>query len=426
MSRWYTLSVVVGIGVVGAGLWYWVFDRRPQTLYRTAPVKRGDLVVNVSATGTIEPEALVDIGAQVQGKVVSFGKDDKSPTKMIDWNSEVQAGTVLAKIDDSLYVATAEKAAALLKKAKADLPGLRALMVDAQEEWQRAQVLVTSDSESVERYQRARADYDAAVANLAVGVATVSEAAAALQRAEDNVGYCTITSPTRGVVVDRRVNIGQTVVSSLNAPSLFLIAKDLSDMQVWASVNEADVGRIRPGQKVTFTVAAYPGVNFTGDVAKRGIRRNASLTQNVVTYTVLVDYKQGKEWMSKHPEVKLQPYMTANMLFEVARKDNVLKVPNAALRWRPDVDQVAPAERKAFQNTPATSDDDEDEFTSGAKGTLWVEDGRYVRPVQVTLGLTNGTSTEIIDGIKDGTAVVVGVIQRHKVRGGNPFLPKRN
>jgi HlyD family secretion protein len=298
-------------------------------------------------------------------------------------------------------------------------------MVDAQEEWMRAQVLVTSDSESVERYQRARADYDSAVANLAVGVAAVNEAAAALKHAQDNVGYCTITSPTRGVVVDRRVNIGQTVVSSLNAPSLFLIAKDLSDMQVWASVNEADVGQIQPGQKVTFTVAAYPGVNFVGKVAKRGIRRNASLTQNVVTYTVLVDYKLSKDWASKHPGVKLQPYMTANMLFEVARKDKVLKVPNAALRWRPDMDQVAPAERAVFLAAPASSDD-EDEFTAGAKGTLWVEDGRYVRPVQVTLGLTNGTSTEIIDGVKEGTAVVVGIIQQHKVRGGNPFLPKRN
>lgn len=423
MSRWSTLAVVLGVAVLGAGLWYWVFDHRPRTVFRTVPVQRGGLEVTVSATGTLEPLALVDIGAQVQGRIVSFGDDPKSPTKMIDWNSEVEEGTVLARIDDSLYKATADRAHATLLKAKADLPGLRALMIDAQEEWQRAQVLVTSDSESIERYQKSQARYSSAEADLEMGYAAVKEAEAAWERAKVNVGYCTIVSPTRGVVVDRRVNIGQTVVSSLNAPSLFLIAKDLSNMQVWASVNEADVGRVFPGQKVRFTVAAFPHTPFHGVVTARGIRRNASMTQNVVTYTVVVSIA--------NEDRKLQPYMTANMLFIVASKEKVLKVPNAALRWRPDLDEIAPGDRATFLQAPPSNPDDDDDFASAAErenqGTLWVVAGRYVRPVNVKLGLTNGTSTEILsDNVTDSMAVVVGVVEQRKVRGGNPFIPQRN
>src|SRR5205823_11154354 len=151
---------------------------------------------------------------------------------------------------------------------------------------------------------------------------------AALKNAEINLAYCTITSPVKGVIVDRRVNIGQTVVSSLNAPSLFLIAKDLKRLQVWASVNEADIGNIRSGQQVTFTVDAYPGRTFKGTVAPDQPRLNASMTQNVVTYTVVVT--------TRNDDGKLKPYLTANVNFEVSKHENVLLVPNAALRWKPN------------------------------------------------------------------------------------------
>lgn len=424
MSRLTTLAGVVVVGLLGVGLWYWIFERGHHTVFRTAPIEKGNLVVTVSATGTLEPLALVDIGAQVQGQIIEFGKDPKSKTGFIDWNSQVEENTVLAKIDDSLYQAAAATARASLQKATSEIPGLEARMRDAQSDFERSKMLLVSDADSVQRYEKYKANYDAAVANLAAGRAAVLEAKANLQRAEVNVGYCTIKSPTKGVVVDRRVNVGQTVVSSLNAPSLFLIAKDLSDMQVWASVNEADVGKVFPGQKVRFTVMAFPREIFQGVVAARGVRRNASMTQNVVTYTVVVDII--------NPSKKLQPYMTANMLFEVARKDNVLKVPNAALRWRPDPHEVAPAQRAEFLKARLPDSDDEDDFGAGSdeadsKGTVWVVDGNFVKPVHVKLGLNNGTSTEVVSGdVAQNTGVVVGIVEQKQTRGGNPFIPKRS
>ena len=239
---------------------------------------------------------MVDIGAQVAGRIVSFGKDKNG--KEVDYGSVVEAGTVLARIDDALYAADAAAAKAQLaqakaavQKAEADLGQLQAKLFQTESDWARAQKLGPSDALSQTDFDAARAAYEVAKANLAVGKAaivqaqgTVAQAEAVLKRALQNLSYCTIVSPVKGVIIDRRVNIGQTVVASLNAPSLFLIAKDLKRLQVWVSVNEADIGRIKPGQPVTFTVDAYPGEVFPGEVGK--VRLNATMTQNVVTYTV--------------------------------------------------------------------------------------------------------------------------------------------
>jgi HlyD family secretion protein len=255
--------------------------------------------------------------------------------------------------------------------------------------------------------------------------AAVMQADAALKRAQQNLGYCTIVSPVRGVIIDRRVNIGQTVVSSLNAPSLFLIAKDLRRMEVWVSVNEADIGSISPGQLVTFTVDARPGQTFSGKVAK--VRLNATMTQNVVTYTVVVatDNSSGR----------LLPYLTANVQFEVARHTNVFIVPNVALRWTPRPEEIAPefrqaalpsgtggAEKSGRPAQPAA------ERGRGRTGVLWTRDGDYVRPVRVRTGLNDGTMTEV-EGkdLKEGLEVVVGEEVPEATGVGtstNPFTPQ--
>ena len=264
--------------------------------FRTVPVKRGDLLATISATGTVEPEEVVDIGAQVAGRIVSFGKDKNG--KEIDYGSNVEAGMVLARIDDALYAADAASAKAQLtqakaavQKAKADLGQMQAKLVQTANDWARARKLGPSDALSQTDFDAARSAYEVAKANLAVGKAavvqaqgTVAQAEATLKRALQNLSYCTIVSPVKGVIIDRRVNIGQTVVSSLNAPSLFLLAKDLNRLQVWVSVNEADIGRIKPGQPVTFTVDALPRRGLFREGGK--IRLNATMTQNVVTYTV--------------------------------------------------------------------------------------------------------------------------------------------
>jgi HlyD family secretion protein len=400
-------------------------------------VKRGDLQATINATGTVEPEEVVDIGAQVAGRIVSFGKDKNG--EEVDYGSVVEPGMVLARIDDALYAADAASAKAQLaqakaavQKAQADLGQMQAKLVQTENDWARARKLGPSDALSQTDFDAARSNYEVAKANLAVGKAaivqaqgTVAQADAALKRALQNLSYCTIVSPVKGVIIDRRVNIGQTVVSSLNAPSLFLLAKDLNRLQVWVSVNEADIGRIKPGQPVTFTVDAQPGVVFPGNVGK--IRLNATMTQNVVTYTVEVD--------TDNSGGKLFPYLTANVTFIVGERNNVLLVPNAALRWTPKLSQVvaefrgspkkAPGPEAPPQVKPAAKAGKEEQ----TRGVVYVPQGTLVRPVYVTLGLNDGSLMEVESSeLKDGTLLVVGEMESQPAGkpapGASPFAPQ--
>jgi HlyD family secretion protein len=405
--------------------------------FKTVQVKRGDLQSTISATGTVEPEEVVDIGAQVAGKIVSFGKDKNGGE--VDYGSFVEAGTVLAKIDDVLYAADAASAKAQLaqakaavQKAQADLGQMQAKLLQMENDWARAQKLGPSDALSQTDFDAARSNYEVAKANLSVGKAaieqakgTVAQAEATLKRALQNLSYCTIKSPVKGVIIDRRVNIGQTVVASLNAPSLFLLAKDLTRMQVWVSVNEADIGRIKPGQPVTFSVDAYPGEVFVGEVGK--VRLNATMTQNVVTYTV--------EIITDNSNGKLLPYLTANVTFIVGERKDVLLVPNTALRWTPQLSQVvaefrgnsekAPgAEAQAQAKSPAKAGKEEQ-----ARGVVYVPEGTLVRPVYVTLGLSDGSQMQVESSeLKEGTLLVVGEMETQPggkpAPGGSPFTPQ--
>jgi HlyD family secretion protein len=247
------------VGGSAAGGWYWWHARQRPPRYRAEEVTRGDILATITATGTIEPEEVVDVGAQVAGKIKNLGADPTDSSKTIDYGSAVEEHTVLAQIDDAIYRTQVDQATAMLAKAKADLLQLRARLHQKEREWTRAQTLASRDRSAISDtlFDTAQADFEAARAALAVGEAVVAEAQAALTQAEVNLDYTTIRSPVKGVIIDRRVNVGQTVVASLNAPSLFLIAKDLKRLQVWAAVNEADVGQIFPGQRVTFTVDAH-------------------------------------------------------------------------------------------------------------------------------------------------------------------------
>ncbi len=401
--------------------------------FRTVEVRRGDLVATISATGTVEPEEVVDIGAQVAGKIVSFGKDKNG--KAVDYGSVVEKGTVLAQIDDALYAADVGTAKAQLaqnqaavQNAEANLLQLKAKLYQAQRDWARAQKLGPSDALSQADYDGFQSAYETAKANLEVGKAAIMQAKkaveqsqAVLRKAQQNLSYCTIQSPVKGVIIDRRVNIGQTVVSSLNAPSLFLIAKDLTRIQVWVSVNEADIGRIHPGQPVTFTVDAYSGEVFKGEVGK--IRLNATMTQNVVTYTVEVN--------TNNFDGRLLPYLTANVNFAVGERRNILLVPNAALRWTPQINQIVPEAR-----TPAKEKKTAEKPSLSARtgqqeqpqGVLWVPEGNQVRPLAVLLGLNDGTHTEVEAAeLQEGTPVVVGSKEAQTAKtapGASPFAPQ--
>ena len=434
--------VIVGGLLAGALIWHSSGSKAADGSLRLAPVKRGDLVATISATGTVEPEEVIDVGAQVAGQILSFGKDRSG--KPIDYGSAVSAGTVLAHIDESLYLADLQQSNAQLvqakanvQKAEADLGQLHAKLAQAEGDWKRAEALGPSDALAQSAYDAYKAAYDTAQANLQVGEATVAQtkgaemqAQAGLERAQRNLGYCTIVSPVRGVVIDRRVNIGQTVVASLNAPSLFLLAKDLRRMQVWVPVNEADVGNIRQGQPVTFTVDARPGETFTGRVGK--IRLNASMTQNVVTYTV--------EVITDNSSGKLLPYLTANTQFEVARHPDVLMVPNAALRWTPTPDQVSATYRNGSgegANGPSGRGPRQWPRTGGParsrgqghSGAVWVKTADGVRPIHVETGLSDGAMTEVESPqLTEGVNVVTGSEMPQMASGSetatNPFVPQ--
>lgn len=416
------LGVLVALGLIGGvGYWYHQGTQQPGPGFRTAPVERGNLSATISATGTIEPEEVVDIGAQVAGMILRFGPDPRDSMKTVDYGTPVEEGTVLAQIDDSLYRAQVDQARANELKSEADLKNMEAKVTQADLDWQRAQRLGRDKGViSGLDYDTTQATYLTSRASLEVGKASIAQAQAALHQAEINLGYCTIKSPVKGVIVDRRVNIGQTVVSSLSAPSLFLIAKDLKRMQIWASVNEADIGQIHPGQAVAFTVDAYPNEKFKGTVGQ--IRLNATMTQNVVTYTVVVN--------TDNSDGKLLPYLTANLQFEIEQHKNVLLVPNAALRWKPQPAQIAPDARSAYTAAQRKDANDKSGGESEApnRGTLWVEENGFVRPVKVHTGLTDGAMTEINSGdVAEKSAVVIGA---HKASseggsgGASPFTPQ--
>ena len=305
--------------------------------YVAMAATRADVVSTIAASGTLEPEELVDVGSQVSGQIVAFGVDESGAE--VDYCSPVTNGMVLARIDDVTYLADLDVAKAQFAIAEANVASARANLAKAEvdleretKEWERAKALGVGIAQSQSDYDAAEAAYKGAEAQLGIAkasvasaVAQVVQAKAAVEKAERNLGYCTISSPVDGVVVDRRVNLGQTVVSSMSASSLFLVAKDLRTMRIWASVNEADVGGVRAGQGVSFTVDAFPGRTFRGVV--RRVRLNATLSSNVVTYTVEIDVDNA--------DLTLLPYLTASVEFETEAVRDALAVPSRALRYTP-------------------------------------------------------------------------------------------
>lgn len=410
------LSILVVIGTAAGGAAYYANHTRTDAgpRYRLATITRGELLSTIGATGTVEPEEVVNVGAQVAGLILEFGADPHDSSKLVDYGTAVEKGTVLARIDSAPYEAALEQAEATLERSEADVLQWEAKCEQAEQDWKRAESLRPVKAIADSDYDSAVAGYKAAKAQVAVGRATVRQNKAALHMAKINLGYTTIKSPVRGVIIDRRVNIGQTVVANLNAPSLFLIAKDLRRMQVWASVNEADIGRIQVGMPARFTVDAHPGATFLGRVTQ--VRMNATMTQNVVTYTVVVT--------TDNPGGKLLPYLTANVQFEVERRTGVLLVPDAALRWEPQPAQIAAdAKMPAAGERPAN------------RGCVWIaaEAGR-VRPLDVEVGISDGTTTEISGpGVREGLRVIDGerdADDHESPQAGdadtttNPFLPK--
>ncbi len=310
-----TVLLLAVIG--GGGYWYYRYSRKPVApAVTTAQVTRGDIVETVGATGTLQAVTTVQVGTQVSGTIQSL---------YADFNSLVKKGQVIARLDPSLFQTQIEQARANMVRAEADLDRLKVQLSDAQTKLTRARELNSRQLIPKTDLETAEVNVQSAEAQIKSQEAQIRQAQATLNQNQVNLEHTVITAPIDGLVISRSVDVGQTVAASMQAPTLFVLAADLTKMQVLANLDESDVGRIRPNQVVTFRVDAYPNDTFHGSVSQ--VRLEPKVQQNVVTYATVIDVPNN--------DLRLKPGMTANVNVEISRASNVLRVPNAALRFRP-------------------------------------------------------------------------------------------
>lgn len=391
-------------GAAGTG-WYLTRSEGTAVQYETVAVTRGDMTQVVTASGQLNPVTKVEVGSQISGIIQKL---------FADFNSTVKAGQVIAQLDPSSYEAT-------LIQAQGNLASARAAEELARLNAQRAQVLQ-------DEKLNAKADYEKALADLHQAEAGVKISEGALKKAEVDLARCTIYSPIDGIVISRNVDVGQTVAASLSAPILFLIANDLSKMQIEADVAEADIGMVAVDQNVEFTVDAFPGRTFNGKVTQ--VRNSPKVELGVVTYVTVIQVQ--------NPDLKLKPGMTANVSIIVARSPNALKIPGVALRFRPPKS----SEVKKTDGARAAADSKNDRKGEGgprarskekrrSERTVYLALARSgnadgaedTRPVQIKTGISDGVQVEVLEGLKEGDRVITGAArnaptQEHSV---NPF-----
>jgi HlyD family secretion protein len=407
--RW-TLLIACALflaGVLGVGFWQ-LGDGAKESPYITAPVQKGDITQVISATGTLQAVVTVQVGSQVSGSIAKLNAD---------FNSKVKQGQVIAQLDQDKFKARVEEEKANLQAAKADLAKVKVSVEDAKRVLERAKELRKREFTSQSELDAAQTAFAAATAQLEVAAAKVEQAQAVLDQASVDLAHTIIRSPVDGIVISRNVDIGQTVAASLQAPTVFTIANDLSKMEVHTNVAEADIGTVWEGQEVTFTVDAYPTRRFKGKVAQ--VRHAPIVVQNVVTYDAVVGVD--------NKELLLKPGMTANVQFLVSQKDDILMVPNLAVRFRPPTEKREPREitrqaghagagggrgpRSSEGSSRTTGGDGRD----GRWARIYLFKGQQLSPVQVRLGITDGSHTEVIEGeIEEGQQIILALSNRAK------------
>ena len=379
-----SLTVAVVVGIVA----YTQIARSDSTPAPvTARVTRGSIVDTVDATGTIQPVNTVQVGTQVSGTIKSLAAD---------FNTRVRRGQVIAVLEPSLFQTQVEQAKATVAKLQADAERATVEVSDTQAKLKRARELSDKQLISASDLDTAVTAASQAAAQVKSAQAQIVQAKAQLEQAQVNLGHTIITAPIDGIVVARSVDVGQTVAASMQAPTLFVIAGDLTRMQVLASVDESDIGRVQPGQPVSFAVDAYPGEIFTGTVSQ--VRLQPTVEQNVVSYTTVIDVP--------NPSMKLKPGMTASVSIEIARADDVLRVPSAALRFRPTTDGA----RSGAQRDANAAPREARAPRTGNTRRVWTYADGAIQPHRVEIGLTNGTMTAITGGdLTEGAEVVTSV-----------------
>ncbi len=391
---------------VAFGVWRWQSSRAAAPItYRTANVEKRKIVARVTASGTLQATVTVQVGAQVSGRISRLNAD---------YNSTVKKGEVIAKIDPQLFIAAVEREKANYVAAKAGVVRAEAQQRDAELALKRARSLNEQALASAAELQTADTNASVAVAQTEVARATLQQASAALNQAQVNLSYCEIHSPIDGIVISRSVDVGQTVAASLQAPVLFTIAEDLKKMQVHTSVAEGDVGRLQPGMASWFTVDAFPGQRFKGQISQ--IRNAAQTVQNVVTYDAVIDVE--------NEDLRLRPGMTATTTVIYAEKDDVLAIPNSALRFKPPAEVASAIASASAPSGPAASLS----VTAAGGGvanaaaprarrpadkgdaperTLYVLRNGQPESVEIKTGLSDGTSTEVTSGLAEGDLVIL-------------------
>lgn len=386
------LFIVVAAFLLVAGIAAMTyFKRTPEITYKTARIERGTIVATVAATGSLSAVTTVQVGTQVSGTIQKL---------YVDYNSRVRKGQPIAEIDPSLFSASVEQSHGNFLNAEANRQKAVVALADAERTLKRNRQLLAEGVVSQSDYDVAETAVQSAKAALKAAEGSVAQTRGALMQARTNLRYSVIRSPVDGVVISRAVDVGQTVAASFQTPTLFTIAQDLTKMQIEVSVDEADISRIRLDQKAAFTVDAYPEQSFRGKVVQ--IRSAPVITQNVVTYVVVVNVDNS--------ELKLKPGMTANVNIEVASRDNVLKLPPAALRFKPrNVDKSAEPQKEQRQSgVPGGGGGKPGERKGGAGQQVYMlKDGKPVA-VAVKSGIANNSGIEIVESsLREGDEVII-------------------
>jgi HlyD family secretion protein len=409
MRRAILIMSVLAVGLAIGGYVFFNGERKAPVRYRSAAVERGPVVSLVTATGTINPVVSVQVGTQVSGMIKSLHAD---------FNSVVKAGDIVAVIDPEPIRARRDQAASNLEMSKANIARAKTDLAQRKRELDRVKSLVAQQFVSQNDVDVAATNFQAAQAQVNVAEAQVKQAEAALNAVELDLKYTVIRSPVNGIVVARNVEVGQTIAASFATPNLFLIALDLTKMQVDTNVSESDIGGITEGKEATFTVDAYPGYQFTGTI--RQVRLAPINVQNVVTYNVVVNVN--------NQDLRLKPGMTANVSMVVAQRDAVLKIPNAALRFTPPT--ASPADRSTLGGKPAKGKGAEEAAGAGRAATsisrtIWKQEpSGELESMQVQTGISDGLATEILsEGLSEGMLVVVGIERSKGDRSGTDLPP---
>ncbi|HSE88195.1 MAG TPA: efflux RND transporter periplasmic adaptor subunit [Candidatus Binatia bacterium] len=413
------LIAILVLAGTGYGFWRWGSSPK-ESPYVTMPVQRGNVSQVVSSTGTLQAVVTVLVGSQVSGTI------DKL---FADFNTKVKAGQVVAQLNQDKFKASVDQARANLLAAESNLAKAKVSVVDAQRTLERNRELRKRDLMAQSELDAAQTAYDAALAQLEVNKAQTAQAQAALNQATVDLNNTVIRSPVDGIVISRSVDVGQTVAASLQAPTLFTIANDLAKMEVHTNVDEADVGNVSEGQEVTFTVDAFPARRFRGRVHQ--VRNAPTVVQNVVTYDAVVRID--------NKELLLKPGMTANVQFLVNRREDVLTIPNMAIRFKPP-DQKDEAQellrREQSRAAPTVGARRTSRAPGGGGGsrggrrtTIYVLSAGKAEPVEVQLGITDGSKTEVRDGeLREKDAVIIGMASagaQSQTGVVNPFQPSQ-